>query len=124
MTLCSGEEILRLDNFCDELLYEHGVRFAGIVNKYGFIQAGGFKPGVDTFEMDHKRKMMDDQIRLSLSMEQDFDNVSFTQYTLFKQRNVSIITIPIEDEFLVISTESFVNTDEIISIAKKLFTLS
>jgi len=121
MSLLTFDEVKLLDRSCETLLEEFDVRFVGVINKFAHMSAGGFKMGINPYELD-KRKIMYTQLGLNISMEREFDNTLGTvEYVTSKRKNVIIITIPMNDDYLVISAETSANVELLVKKAKKIF---
>ena len=112
----------KLENDCNELLSNEQVRFAGIVNKLGNLIAGGYKDGTNPFETDEKCRMMYMQMALELSMRQEFDSsLGIVNYIASKRENALMISIPINENLLLISAISSASTDKIVDKALQIF---
>ena len=107
---------------CEELLKDKQFRFVGIINKLGNLIAGGFGHEITPFETEEKSRMMYMQMVLEISMRREFDEtLGEIDYIASKRKNALMISIPINDELLLISANPKSVTEEIVSKAIKIF---
>ena len=107
---------------CEELLQDKQFRFVGIINKLGNLIAGGFSHKITPFETEEKNRMMYMQMTLEISMRKDFDEtLGEIDYIASKRKNALMISIPINDELLLIATNPKEKTEEVVSKALKIF---
>ena len=122
MIVFDEQKYVKLENNCNKLLSNDQVRFAGIVNKLGNLIAGGFKDGTNPFETDEKCRMMYMQMALEISMRREFDSsLGIVNYIASKRANALMISIPIDENLLLISAVSSASTDKIVDKALQIF---
>ena len=109
------------DYACYQMLKLKGIRFAGIVNNRGRKIAGGLKNNIFPLESDEKKiEMLFMELSLDLSMRKEFDNSFGSIKAIVSYRDrVNIITIPIGDNFMLLTIEVESDPNEIIELAKK-----
>ena len=97
----------------------HGIRFAAIINKRGRKIAGGFGSRVVPLENDEKKiEMLFMELALDLSMRKEFnDSLGLMRAIVSFRDKTSIITIPHEDNFMLISSEPELGPNKVIEIA-------
>ena len=107
---------------CEKLLEDKQLRFVGVINKLGNLIAGGFSHEIVPFETEEKNRMMYMQMVLEISMRKEFDTtLGEIDYIASKRKNALMISIPIGDELLLISTNPDSITENIVSKATKIF---
>ena len=107
---------------CEKLLEDKQLRFVGVINKLGNLIAGGFKHEIVPFETEEKNRMMYMQMVLEVSMRKEFDEtLGEIDYIASKRKNTLMISIPMGDELLLISTNPDSITENIVSKAIKIF---
>ena len=107
---------------CEELLEDEQFRFAGIINKLGNLIAGGFRHEIIPFETKEKSRMMYMQMVLEVSMRREFDEtLGEIDYIASKRKNALMISIPMNEELLLISASPYSVVEEIVSEAIKIF---
>ena len=91
-----------------------GIRFVGVINNRGNLVAGDYKKGiVPIADMDQYKICMEHA--LELFMKKDLDGtLGPLDYIVSKRKNVTIITIPVNDYLVLISAESGVKIEPII----------
>lgn len=107
---------------CEKLLEDKQLRFVGVINKLGNLIAGGFSHEIVPFETEEKNRMMYMQMVLEVSMRREFDEtLGEIDYIASKRKNALMISIPINNELLLISTDPNSITENIVSKAIKIF---
>jgi len=96
-----------------------GIRFAAIINSKGRKIAGGFSSNITPLEKDkQKMEMLFMEVALDLSMRKEFDNTLGNINAIVSYRNkTNIITIPHQDNLMLISSEPELETTKIIQMA-------
>lgn len=99
----------------------NGIRFAAIINNKGRKIAGGFSPNVTPLENDQQKiEMLFMELALDLSMRKEFDNTLGNIAAIVSYRNkTNIITIPHQDNFMLISSEPELEPSKIIQIGNE-----
>ena len=122
MAIISVEDIKRLDSACASLSEEEKVRHVGVINRLGHLVAGGFKKGVTPLLSSDKVAMVYMQMHLDFNMRQELDEVlGPIDYIASRRANQLIITVPIEDNLVLITAEPDADDKTIIKKAEELF---
>lgn len=122
MIAFNEHEYMELEINCNELLGNDEIRFAGIINKMGNLIAGGFKDGINPFETDAKSRMMYMQMTLEISMRREFDSsLGAVNYIASRRENALMISMPIEENLLLISAVPSASTEKIVAKALRIF---
>jgi hypothetical protein len=112
--LSQVEKIASFDKKCKKMLCEDGIRFIGIINNMGRQIAGGYKKGIMPL-VDDEEHMMGIQHALGYVLITDFDeSLGSVEYITAKRKKVIMITIPIKNHIILMSTERNVNSEEIV----------
>lgn len=113
-------EIEIFDQKCKKILNEDGIRFIGIINNIGRQIAGGYKTGITPLVDDDKHKM-GIQHSLGYTLIKDFDeSLGPVEYIVTKRKKVVMITIPLQNHIILISTEHDTDSEEIVKKITKL----
>lgn len=90
------------------------IRFAGVINNMGNLVVGDYKKGiVPIAEIDQYKMCMEHA--LELFMKKDLDGtLGPLDYIVSKRKNVTIITIPVNDYLVFISAEAGTKVEPII----------
>ncbi len=122
MTILSAKDIEKLNVACTALMEEEKIRHAGVINSLGHLIAGGFKKGVPSLLTDDKVRMVYMQMQLDLHMRQDLDDIlGPIDYIASRRKNQLIITVPIDENLVLISAEPNADDKKIIKKAEELF---
>lgn len=122
MSMLKSEQVINLERVCKQLTASHGIRFCGVINNKGRLIAGGFKAGVIPYENDERRQMAYMELALDLSMRREFDNsLGRIKSIVSKRENVNLISIPFEQNLILISTETYKNEEKVILFANFAF---
>ena len=101
---------------------EKGIRFAGIINKSGRKIAGGFSSKVAPLETDQKKMtMLMMELALDLSMRSEFNDSLGRMWAIVSYRdNANIITIPHDENFILLSSEPELDPLNVIQMAYRI----
>ncbi|CAD6368832.1 conserved hypothetical protein [metagenome] len=116
-----SNQIHQYDYACNQMNQIDGIRFAAIINNKGRKIAGGFSPNVTPLENDQQKiEMLFMELALDLSMRKEFDNTLGNIAAIVSYRNkTNIITIPHQDNFMLISSEPELESSKIIQIGNE-----
>ena len=112
------KQICLYDDACNQICQVPGVRFSAIINKKGRKVAGGFGPKITPLEKDQQMmEMLFMEIALDFSMRKDYDNSFGSVQAIVSYRNkVNIITIPCQDNLILLSVEPELDISKVIQI--------
>lgn len=115
------ERYLSLENMCNRILNEKGIRFAGVINKMGKLETGGFRREIKPHEDNEKQKMMFMQFVLMYNMRNECNDTSGKlDYIMTKRRKSTMLGIPInDDKLLLISAEPYLDVEKFAEKLKK-----
>jgi hypothetical protein len=106
---------------CIKILDEEGIRFAGIINRMGNLEVGGFGKRITPNEDSEKQKMMFMQFVLMYNMRKECDDTSGQlDYIMTKREKSKILCIPIDNKLLLLSAESYVDMEKFAQKLKKI----
>lgn len=117
---CMGvKEASMHDEACNQTCKVPGIRFAAIINKNGRKIAGGFSSKITPLEKDQqKMEMLFMEITLDFSMRKDYDDSLGSIHAIVSYRDkANIITIPYQDNLILLSVEPEVDVSKVIRIA-------
>lgn len=110
------EKYTDMERRCTVLLDDDQIRFAGVINKMGNLIAGGFRKDVRPFQNDAKQRMLYMQMVLEISMRREFDSdLGDVHYTASKRNKALMITVPIEDRIVLVSSIPNASTERIVA---------
>jgi len=122
MALLTSEEIQKLGVACESLVNEKQIRHVGVINELGRLVAGGFKQGAEPLLEDEKITMTYMQMQLDFKMRQELDDVlGKIDYIASRRTKQLIISVPINENLVLIIAEPNADDKEIIKKAEELF---
>jgi len=122
MGILNVEEIQRLEKACQKLTEEDKVRHVGVINPLGHLVAGGFKKGTKPLLPDDKIRMVYMQMQLDFNMRQELDEIlGPIDYIASRRTNQLIISVPIDENLVLITAEPNADDKIIIKRAEELF---
>jgi hypothetical protein len=122
MSRLTFEQNKYLEDVCNEMLKDAKIRFVGVINNMGHLVAGGLQGDIEPYETEEKRRMMYMQLRLDVSMRQEYnDTLGSIDYIASKRGKVLMVSVPIYDYVILISAEPHVDTETLANKTKDLF---
>lgn len=108
----SGEFYL-FEQKCQNVLQEPGIRFAGLINHMGHLVAGGMKKGLTALEDEADMRKLYMELILRVSMRKEFDySLGPVKYSASRREKAVVISFPIDNKVLLVSTDPDVNIDD------------
>jgi len=106
---------------CQNLLKESYIRFAGLINPMGHLVAGGMKKGLKPLEDDADMRKLYMELILRVSTRQEFDqSLGVVDYSASRRKKAVIMSFPLGNNVLLISTDANVSIDETAKKVKKI----
>ncbi len=106
---------------CQNLLKESFIRFAGLINPMGHLVAGGMKKGLKPLEDDADMRKLYMELILRVSTRQEFDqSLGVVDYSASRREKAVVMSFPIGNNVLLISTDTNVSIDETAKKVKKI----
>lgn len=82
------------------------IRFVGIIDQMGKLIAGDMKKGLPSLERDDGSIMLYLGYAINNMLRRDFDNVfGKVLYTFSEREKIKLLTIPIDDNLLLVSMD-------------------
>lgn len=102
-------------NLCDRIIkLDRSIRFVGIVNNRGEVIEGGFKRGIEPLLNETEEQHMYIQSLSNLTMLQSYsDRLGLVRYNLTEHEKVTLMTFPLRDGVLCLSTMPKANMNKI-----------
>ena len=111
-----------LSHICEELSEEPGVRFVGVINKFGKVIATSFKEKVVPYISDQVNRDLYMKHCLEITMKKDFDEfLGPLEYISTRRKKILMVTIPVETYTLIISAKPTVDPEKIAKLAINFF---
>ncbi|HSA74816.1 MAG TPA: DUF6659 family protein [Candidatus Nitrosocosmicus sp.] len=102
-------------NLCEEIFTLDGsIRFVGLVNKEGEVIEGGFRKGIEPLLNHNEEQDMYLQSLSNISFFQSFsEKFGPVDYLVIRQEKITMMTFPLNEKILCVSTSSQSNIDKI-----------
>jgi len=98
----------------EELLEESEIRFAGFIDYMGNLVLGGFRDGISPLKDESERQKIFLEVALRVRTREDFDHdVGPVKYAASRRNKVVMMTFPVKDKILFVSTDPDVEIDTI-----------
>jgi len=116
-----SNEFYVFEQKCQNLLKESYIRFAGLINPMGHLVAGGMKKGLKPLEDDADMRKLYMELILRVSTRQEFDqSLGVVDYSASRRKKAVIMSFPLGNNVLLISTNANVSIDETAKKVKKI----
>ena len=116
------KKITNLNQACIELSKLDDVRHVGVINRLGHLVAGGLKEGLDPLVDEEKIRMIYMQLQLDFQMRKELDEIlGPIDYIASRRKKLLIISVPIDDNLIIITARPDSDDKKIIKQAEKLF---
>lgn len=122
MLILDSKKITNLNQACNELSKLDEVRHVGVINRLGHLIAGGLKEGLDPLVDEEKIRMIYMQLQLDFQMRKELDDIlGPIDYIASRRKKLLIISVPIDDNLIIITAKPDSDDKKIIKKAEKLF---
>ena len=103
------------EDLCERVLtLDHNIRFVGIINNKGEVISGGFQEGVEPLLSGFDEQEMYVQSLSNMVLHQNFSHkLGTVKYSITEHQNIILMTFPLGDRILCLSTSSEANTFDI-----------
>jgi hypothetical protein len=103
------------EDLCERVLtLDHNIRFVGIINNKGEVISGGFQEGVEPLLSGSDEQEMYVQSLSNMVLHQNFSHkLGTVKYSITEHQNIVLMTFPLGDRILCLSTSSEANTFDI-----------
>ena len=115
-------QVSRLETDCNLILSHIVVKFVGVINYLGNLIAGGFKKGTTPMGSENTRRMMYMQLRLDLSMRQEYDELfGPVDYVISKRGKITKISMPVNKHMIILIIKNGINYESVIKKTNSIF---
>ena len=109
------ESNIDLDDFeqkCQKILEEDEIRFAGLLDKFGTLLAGGYKYGISPKLSGEEHQSVCKELASRVAKRKKHDRqLGYVKYSASRREHVVIMSFPIYDKVMMIVAESHINID-------------
>ena len=111
-----------LEGGCAALLESPGMRFVGVINRMGRLEAGRFRRGVRSHLDDKEDRAAYMQLALEIFMGEQFDGkLGEVEYTLMRRKKIVVVCVPVGEHVILVSAEPDVDVDATVKAARGAF---
>ena len=99
---------------CQKILEENEIRFAGLLDEFGNLLAGGFKQKMVQRLSEEKFQSICKELasRVAKRKKQD-EELGYVKYSASRREHVVIMSFPIYDKVIMVIAESHINIDRL-----------
>jgi len=99
---------------CQELLEDQEVRFAGLLDEFGKLLAGGFKQNIDQKLTEEQHNSVCKELAARVAKRKKYDTeLGRVKYSASRREHVVIMSFPIYEKVIMIVAEPHVNIDRL-----------
>ena len=99
---------------CRELLDDPEVRFAGLLDEFGTLLAGGYKQGMNPRLTEEQHQTVCKELASRVAKRKKFDaELGQVKYSASRREHVVIMSFPIYEKVIMIVAEPNVNIDRL-----------
>jgi hypothetical protein len=99
---------------CQELLEDDEVRFAGLLDEFGKLLAGGYKQGINPRLTEEQHDSVCKELAARVAKRKKYDTeLGRVKYSASRREHVVIMSFPIYEKVIMIVAEPHVNIDRL-----------
>jgi len=107
-------DISEYEHKCQEILDDHEIRYAGLLDEFGTLLGGGYKPEMTIRLPDEKLQFVCKELASRVAKRKKFDEeLGHVKYSASRREHVVIMSFPIYDKVIMLIAESNVNIDRL-----------
>lgn len=99
---------------CQNILEDEEVRFAGLLDEFGKLLAGGYKPNINPRLTEEQHDSVSKEIASRVAKRKKYDTeLGRVKYSASRREHVVIMSFPIYEKVIMIVAEPNVNIDRL-----------
>lgn len=99
---------------CQKILEEDEIRFAGLLDEFGNLLAGGYKQKMTPRLTEEQYRSVCNELASRVAKRKKFDDeLGHVKYSASRREHVVIMSFPIYEKVLMVVSESNVNIDKL-----------
>ncbi|MBT8173224.1 MAG: hypothetical protein KJO99_02945 [Nitrosopumilus sp.] len=107
-------DISEYEQKCQDILDDDEIRYAGLLDEFGTLLAGGHKPGMTIRLSEAQLESVSKELASRVSKRKKFDEeLGHVKYSASRREHVVIMSFPIYDKVIMLVAESNVNIDRL-----------
>ena len=109
-----GEKLNEYEQKCQKILEEDEIRFAGLLDEFGNLLAGGYKQEMTPRLTEEQYQSVCKELASRVVKRKKFDDeLGHVKYSTSRREHVVIMSFPIYEKVLMVVSESNVNIDKL-----------
>ena len=107
-------DVKEYEKRCQELLEDDEVRFAGLLDEFGKLLAGGYNQGIDHRLTEEQHDEVCKELAARVAKRKKYDTeLGRVKYSASRREHVVIMSFPIYEKVIMIVAEPHVNIDRL-----------
>ncbi|NOS62649.1 MAG: hypothetical protein HOO66_06400 [Nitrosarchaeum sp.] len=99
---------------CQEILEDDEVRFAGLLDEFGKLLAGGYKQNINPRLTEEQHDLVCKELASRVAKRKKYDTeLGHVKYSASRREHVVIMSFPIYEKVIMIAAEPHVNIDRL-----------
>lgn len=99
---------------CQDILEDHEVRFAGLLDEFGKLLAGGYKQNINPRLTEEQHELVCKELASRVAKRKKYDTeLGRVKYSASRREHVVIMSFPIYEKVIMIVAEPHVNIDRL-----------
>ncbi len=99
---------------CQEILEDDEVRFAGLLDEFGKLLAGGYKHNINPRLTEEQHDLVCKELANRVAKRKKYDTeLGHVKYSASRREHVVIMSFPIYEKVIMIAAEPHVNIDRL-----------
>ncbi len=106
--------IKEYENRCQDILEDDEVRFAGLLDEFGKLLAGGYKQNINPRLTEEQQDLVCKELASRVAKRKKYDiELGRVKYSASRREHVVIMSFPIYEKVIMIVAEPHVNIDRL-----------
>ena len=105
-------DVQEYEQKCQKILEDVEIRFAGLLDEFGTVLAGGYKQGVDSRLTEEKHQIVCRELASRVSKRKRFDTeLGHVKYSASRREHVVIMSFQVHEKVVMVVAEPNINID-------------
>jgi len=107
-------DIFEYEQKCRDILDDEDIRYAGLLDEFGTLLAGGYKNGITLRLNEEQLESVCKELASRVAKRKKFDGeLGHVKYSASRREHVVIMSFPIYDKVIILVAESHINIDKL-----------
>ena len=109
-----GIDVSEYEQRCNEILEDYEIRFVGLLDEFGSLLAGGYKPEMNPRLTEKQHQSICEELASRVAKRKKFDReLGHVKYSASRREHVVIMSFPIYEKVIMVVAEPNVNIDRL-----------